>query len=53
MNEITYAKTSKTYTNVGSFLKEIKDSYELYKGLYRRKELDYVKQLMVMKPILI
>lgn len=51
MNEITYAKTSKTYTNVGSFLKEIGDSYELYK-VYTEEELDYVKQLMVMETYL-
>lgn len=47
-DEMTYTKTSKTYANVGSFFKEIGDSYELYK-VYTDEELDYVNQLMVME----
>ncbi|AKL96587.1 ABC-2 family transporter protein [Clostridium aceticum] len=51
MNEMTYDKTSETYTDVGSFFEEVKYNYELYTS-YSSEDLDYFHQLMVLETYL-
>lgn len=48
MNEITYDKTSKTYRDVGTFLEEIQNSYDLYR-VYTDEDLDHIHQIRIVE----